>query len=143
MSDKEEEESSAAFMLLVEWVRGVNKDLISLENKIDQILKQTAPKPRRAKQTLLKIDPNNFPLPQALDTKRFRKALELWKRHRAEKRSALTEKTLKSQLKKMATMGEDRAIEAIKFTVFKGWIGLREPDGIDLGPGNSVPVNKI
>lgn len=72
--------------------------------------------------------PEETPLPPELDTPAFRKAWALWTGHRRDIRKKLTPASVDRQLKKLAAMGEERAIRCIEYTVEKGWTGLYEPD---------------
>lgn len=82
-----------------------------------------------------------FRLPTCLQTLAFRKAWDEWITYRVKAKP----ETLARQLKRLAKMGEARAIAAIQHTIEKGWTGLREPEpepgqkpaftsrGLDLG----------
>ncbi len=74
------------------------------------------------------FDPLRAAIPTALDSPRFREAWFLWVKHRREIKHPLRETMSAKQLDEMATMGVDRAVAAINFTIAKGWQGLREPD---------------
>lgn len=50
-----------------------------------------------------------------------------WVQHRKEKRATLTPTAIKEQLAKLAEMGEERAIEALKHSLRNGWTGIFEP----------------
>jgi hypothetical protein len=67
-------------------------------------------------------------IPEALDTQDFRDAWGRWEKHRVEKKSKLTESTIAEQFRALEKIGVTRAIAMIEHTIFKGWIGLREPD---------------
>lgn len=58
----------------------------------------------------------------------FAEAWKDWKQFRKEKRAPVTPTMAKQQFADMVMMGEARAIAAIRFTIGKGWQGLREPD---------------
>lgn len=66
--------------------------------------------------------------PEKLNTDAFRTVWEDWKSHRLEIKKPLTATSIKGQLAELATWGEQRAINAIRFTIRKGWQGLREDD---------------
>jgi hypothetical protein len=51
-----------------------------------------------------------------------------WKKHRSEIKKPLKPTMEAGQLAELAAWGEARAIAAIRFTIAKGWQGLREPD---------------
>lgn len=59
----------------------------------------------------------------------FEKAWAEFKTHRKQIRKPITPLAAEKQLKQLAAMGEQRAIEAIEHTIAKGWQGIREPDG--------------
>jgi hypothetical protein len=70
-------------------------------------------------------------VPVGLNTPEFLAAWADWKKHRSEIRAPLKPTSEKTMLEQMERMGVSRAIAAIKWTVFKGWRGLREPDPSD------------
>lgn len=76
-----------------------------------------------------KFDATDLPIPQVLDTPRFRKAWAQWVSHRSEIKKPVTATSGLKNLQTMAAWGESRAIAAIDHTILKGWQGLREPDG--------------
>lgn len=59
----------------------------------------------------------------------FRAAWEKWAQHRAEKRAKLTPTTIRAQLKKLETMGEERALAALEHSTTQGYQGIFEPNG--------------
>ena len=81
---------------------------------------QTKSKPKR------KLGALDLPLP--FDSLAFRDAWVSWFNHRQEIKKPISAETHKSQLKTMGVMGEKKAIDAIRFTIDKGWQGLHEPD---------------
>lgn len=59
---------------------------------------------------------------------------EVWKefeQHRVEIKKPLRPTSRKRCLLELKDMGEERAVAAIKFTVAKGWQGIREPETAD------------
>ena len=50
-----------------------------------------------------------------------------WQQHRAEKKAKLTPTATKQQLERLAEMGEERAIAALKHSMSNGWQGIYEP----------------
>jgi hypothetical protein len=56
----------------------------------------------------------------------FTEAWKAWTIHRKEKKSKLTDSTIKLQLKKLVAIGEDRAIACIYYSIENGWTGLFE-----------------
>jgi hypothetical protein len=75
--------------------------------------------------------PNKPDVPDSLNTPEFLEAWELWKRHRSEIRHPLKPTQEKAAISELEIMGADRAVRAIRYTIFKGWRGLREPEGQD------------
>lgn len=69
------------------------------------------------------------PIPESLNTPRFRAAWTDWKAHRLEIKHPLRPTQSAKQLSKLASIGELRAVAMIEHTIEKGWQGLREPDG--------------
>jgi hypothetical protein len=67
-------------------------------------------------------------LPEKLGTDAFRESLAEWVQHRQEIRKPLTATSAKQQLRQFETWGPAKSIEVIRYTVAKGWQGLREPD---------------
>ena len=51
-----------------------------------------------------------------------------WQQHRIEKKAKLTPTATKQQLERLAEMGEERAIAALKHSMANGWQGIYEPD---------------
>ena len=50
-----------------------------------------------------------------------------WQQHRIEKKAKLTPTATKQQLERLAEMGEERAIAALKHSMSNGWQGIYEP----------------
>ena len=50
-----------------------------------------------------------------------------WQQHRIEKKAKLTPTATKQQLERLAEMGEERAIAALKHSMANGWQGIYEP----------------
>jgi len=66
--------------------------------------------------------------PQELDSDRFRDAWFQWERHRKElKVKAYTPTGVARQFKKLAELGEDRAVAAIDFSIRQNYQGVYEP----------------
>lgn len=51
-----------------------------------------------------------------------------WQQHRAEKKAKLTPTAIRQQLDRLAEMGEERAIAALKHSMANGWQGIYEPN---------------
>jgi hypothetical protein len=87
--------------------------------------------------------PNTTVIPLLLSTNAFAEAWRAWLQHRREikKPIAAGSETEKQQLKTLETWGETRAIAAIRYTIFKGWQGLREADPNDKEYANHPASN--
>jgi hypothetical protein len=71
----------------------------------------------------------------------FREAWTAWVRHRKEIRKPLTPTASERQLKKLADMGEARAIAALDHSMANGWQGIFEPYASKPTP-NQAPTPK-
>ncbi|HEY1791519.1 MAG TPA: hypothetical protein VGG34_01260 [Opitutaceae bacterium] len=80
-------------------------------------------------------------IPLELRTPEFEKAWESWRQHRIEIKKPLKPTSESQGLKWCVGIGLARAIRAIEFTIFKGWQGLREPEGTDLPQKPSQPAD--
>jgi uncharacterized protein YdaU (DUF1376 family) len=69
---------------------------------------------------------DNTPLP--FDSSDFKSFWSSWEQHLSEKKKPLKPTTRKMQLAKLAEMGEQRAIAALKHSMTNGWQGIYEPD---------------
>jgi len=67
-----------------------------------------------------------MPLPAELDSDVFRQAWGRWQTHRTEIRKKLTPSTAVAQLRKLAAIGEVRAVAAINRSIEAGWTGIFE-----------------
>ena len=65
-----------------------------------------------------------------LDTEHFKSAWLKWVQHRKEFKKPLKPTMVESQIRQMEKWGSTRAVAAIEHTIFKGWIGLREPGDV-------------
>lgn len=76
---------------------------------------------------------NTTVIPLLLSTDAFAEAWRGWLQHRREIKKPITpgSQTEREQLKTLEAWGEARAIAAIRYTIFKGWQGLREADPND------------
>ncbi len=66
-------------------------------------------------------------LPSNLETPEFQAAWADWLQHRREIKRPLTPTAAKGQLLKLADMGPERAIAALKHSIANGWQGIFEP----------------
>ncbi len=80
-------------------------------------------------------------IPLLLSTEEFRSAWADWLQHRKEKRSPVRQgsQAEKQQLKTLESLGAEKAIQTIRFTIFKGWTGLRVPEEQELLAMNLKP----
>ena len=91
-------------------------------------------------------------LPAALDCERFKEAWAAWVKYRREIRKALKPSTVARQLEELATVGPERAAEALETAVTRGWVGYhldnakggtsnaRKPTSV--GPGQRHPADR-
>lgn len=75
-------------------------------------------------------------VPEKLLTQEFADNWNRWVKHRSEIRKPLKPTQVESQLAELEKVGLPKAIEIIRHTIAKGWIGLRDPDE-DQKPGKS------
>ena len=66
-------------------------------------------------------------IPDALDVPAFGEVWNQWQQHRREIRKSLTSTAASAQLAKLASLGVDRAIVALKHSIANGWQGIFEP----------------
>lgn len=90
-----------------------------------------------------KVPANTTVIPLLLSTDAFADAWRAWLQHRREIKKPIVpgSQTEREQLKTLETWGEARAIAAIRYTIFKGWQGLREPDPNDKEYANHPASN--
>jgi hypothetical protein len=80
-----------------------------------------------------KPSPLNLPFQDSPD---FQQAWITWVAHRKQIKKPLTAEQTKAQLEEFSEWGVGRSVAAIKYTVKKGWQGLREPE---VEPNGSQP----
>ena len=84
------------------------------------------------------------PIPETLQTPAFQRAWTEWQEYRRQIRKPLKRLSLQKQLKKLESLGPDRAIAEIDQSIEKGWLGLFEPKAVSGSNGQkSKPVNKF
>lgn len=76
------------------------------------------------KTSVLKGESEGKSFPDVLDTLEFRAEWAKWCKFRVEIKKKLTEEGERASLKKLASMGLERAIQIINFTIEKQWQGL-------------------
>ena len=80
-------------------------------------------------------------LPPALDTEAFRAAWELWRQYRVERHLAAWKPlTIRTQLAKLAELGEARAIAAIDHSIAQAYQGIYEPKAQATGGKGFAPI---
>ena len=80
-------------------------------------------------------------LPTALDTEAFRAAWELWRQYRVERHLAAWKPlTIRTQLAKLAELGEARAIAAIDHSIAQAYQGIYEPKAQATGGKGFAPI---
>jgi hypothetical protein len=84
---------------------------------------RTEEEPRKAE------EPKEPEIPERIRTYRFGVAWGDWREHLKQKRRPLTAMTAAAQLAGLAEMGEERAIAAIRNSIFHGYTGLVEKGG--------------
>ena len=70
---------------------------------------------------------DSFPIPEILNTPDFREAWETFCQHRKEIKKPFTKTSADAALKKLAAIGEARAITSLKHSTENGWQGIFEP----------------
>lgn len=70
---------------------------------------------------------------------RFQDAWARWNEHRNEKKKKITHTTAIMQLKKLALVGEIRAIKMIDYSIENGWLGLFEDQTSNVTPIQRKP----
>lgn len=105
--------------------------LVALENPVVNNLLEQCGHWLRHYQSL--ADPDDRPapkklggsvIPSSLDTSEFHEAWKLWIEDRANRRKKITPHAADLQLKKLAAVGVQRAVEVIHLAIEKGWTGL-------------------
>jgi hypothetical protein len=81
-------------------------------------------KPAKPKAKPPAFDPLAVPIPQSLDTPLFRQAWAAWAAHRVEIKARLTEQSTKQQIRLLAELGHDKAVETIRTSIRQSWRGL-------------------
>jgi hypothetical protein len=69
--------------------------------------------------------------PENLQGEQFQSAWTAWLAHRSEIKHPLKPTQAKAVIEQLSRKGSARAILAIRWTIFKGWQGLREPDATE------------
>lgn len=85
-------------------------------------------KPPRKRQERAQV--GELKIPDRLKTPEFLTAWAEWEQHRREIKHPLKPTQAQKQINLFAKWGESRSVEAINYTVMKGWRGIAEPDGV-------------
>lgn len=64
---------------------------------------------------------------QELFSAEFLQAIEMWLKHKHQRRETYTKIGLNMLLKRLRKMGPERAAEAIEYSVSQNWAGIYEP----------------
>lgn len=83
------------------------------------------------------------PLVLPFPSEEFRTAWQLFDKHRRELKKPLTPASIQASLRKLAAMGERRAIRCIEHSVANGWQGLFEPEAGNVSATSSAPLQPI
>ena len=119
--------------------RGLAADRKRLERK-----RKTATKPSRKKRDTSSLvyssllSSEKYCLADCLKCDEFATAWDLWVRHRKDIKKPLTPTSVSQQLAEFGEWGCKRSVVAIRYTIKKGWQGIREPDETPLF-GNGKP----
>ena len=79
-----------------------------------------------------------FQVPEPLQTDAFNAALTDWVKHRIEKKKPITPTAARKQMDECISLGEQRAIAAINFSIANGWQGIFEDKAVANGNGNGT-----
>ena len=83
------------------------------------------------------FDPRSVPLPPPLDTAAFRSAWIDWCDDRQDRRKPITKRAATLQIAKLAKVGEQQAIAAIRTAIERGWQGLFPDSSTQKGAGKN------
>lgn len=98
-------------------------------------------KPSKPKQVKPGAVPaTTVPLPEVLNTQRFREAWANWAADRKDRKKPITARAAALQMRKLAEMGEARAIAAIENSIANGYQGIFEPS---VGNGRQAVATQI
>lgn len=124
--------------------RALTKERVKLsrdksnENIVTNVTQKALPEKRREeKSTLVDKSTKETPTPLPFENPDFLLFWGNWEKHRKEKKQTLTPTARKQQLEKLKTMGETRAIAALKHSLANGWTGVHEPRDFDAKPSGN------
>jgi hypothetical protein len=87
---------------------------------------ETEPEPYRYRNALRNGNVTVI-VPEYLKTDAFDDAWRLWCNHLTEKNVAFTSQQVNLEMERLADMGHDEAIEAIKYSIRRGWKSIHSP----------------
>jgi len=106
------------------WVPSFSRHQVINNREPDSLIPSSAgmvtPASPRKREAKSEIPPLPFDSPE------FGEAWQRWNDHRNDKKKKLTKGTAVMQLKKLESIGQDRAIKAIDHSITHGWMGLFE-----------------
>ena len=114
------------------WNKKKNADAIAMQMHDDSICKTDALHSSSSSSSSTTPKTNNnkeraVALVLPFDSPDFKLFWANWQQHRIEKKAKLTPTATKQQLERLAEMGEERAIAALKHSMSNGWQGIYEP----------------
>jgi len=98
-----------------------------------------SPSPNKTSEVL----PSPFPIPVSLNRKDFVKIWENWLEHLKQKRKQPTILAGEMQLKKLESMGIERAMTALKFSIEGNYQGIFEPNPRQQNTEQHKPMSKM
>ena len=122
------------------WNKKKNADAIAMQMHDDSICKTDALHSSSSSSSSTTPKTNNnkeraVALVLPFDSPDFKLFWANWQQHRIEKKAKLTPTATKQQLERLAEMGEERAIAALKHSMANGWQGIYEPG---ISPSNGI-----
>ena len=109
------------------------------EQEQEQDIKKNPLPPLESKKQ--KTKPEDLPLPSEIDTPEMKSAWNDWIQFRREKKKPLTPMTIKQNFSEFTTWGVDRSVAAIRYTIGRSWIGLKEPES-NGQPNSRIPTQE-
>jgi hypothetical protein len=121
--------------------RVVNKPTRGGEQRAPEPIREPKEEKKEKPTRRLAADISSIILPLFLDTKEFRTALSHWADHKKLKRDPMTQHAIDLLVQRCETMGHDRAIAAIDYSIARGWRGVFEPKEEPTAANGSKPQN--
>ena len=101
------------------------------------------PSPSPSPNNTSEVFPSPFPIPSSLNRKDFVKIWENWLEHLKQKRKQPTILAGEMQLKKLESMGIERAMAALKFSIEGNYQGIFEPNPRQQNTEQHKPISKM